>query len=624
MLATSHGAVPEILPFQNYVVDSDGKPLGTGPDGQSNPRNYDVVFRIHPRSSGADVLWSEQQTVTIDRGLLSVQLGQGLPLQNEPRPVLSEVFRGLGAGERYLSTTIRFSDQSADFEILPRIRLLGNPRALVAHATRSIAGSEGRSLLSILGDSATVDGNLLLSAPLSAPSISGTAASLSGLDASAFTQGTILPQFVPGGLDASRITGTLQQGLFPEVLPADKIGSLNASSITSGTLGAARLPEVMLTTSRPATFTAPVTFNGGLTVHDDLSLGYGALYIGEPGDEDFGLQVREVRSFSSTRDAADTSEKGVTTLWGKDGGVLGDRRHSDRAALSWNASNEVTIHRPLEIASYHSTRTSTGGRNYWGKTNGSWLQILTSFFETFGPDNNYHTSIDADGLVLADSFYSFSDQRIKHDVTTSDATADAGLVDSLRVVDYQMKDRLLRGDAPQRGFIAQEVETLLPGAVTKAPGFLPEAMPEPESVMGDTADGSIRITTTSAHGLTEGCQVSLLAAGKPVVAEVLDCPAPHTFVVRDPKLQLDGLLFHGREISDFRVLDNDQVFSSTISVIQRLMQESDSIHAEIADIERELAELDALESEVRQLTMQLGNASQTSPVSHRSQAPSNP
>src|SRR6185436_1474349 len=66
---------PERLAYQGYLVDGNGNALAT-----NAPKNYDVIFRIWNDSSvtaATNRLWTEQQTVTVDKGYFSVILGEG-------------------------------------------------------------------------------------------------------------------------------------------------------------------------------------------------------------------------------------------------------------------------------------------------------------------------------------------------------------------------------------------------------------------------------------------------------------------------------------------------------------------------------------------------------------------
>src|SRR5690606_31881529 len=112
------GDPPELLSYQSYLVDADGAPLGADGSGGSLPTNYDVVFRIFSASSGGDLLWAEQQTITIDNGYFSVLLGEGSQVGSDPRPALSEVFTGTTAHERFIGMDVRFVAGGEFTEIL--------------------------------------------------------------------------------------------------------------------------------------------------------------------------------------------------------------------------------------------------------------------------------------------------------------------------------------------------------------------------------------------------------------------------------------------------------------------------------------------------------------------------
>lgn len=124
---------PDLLPYQGTLVNGDGEPLGT-----PSPKNYDVVFRIFDASSAGNLVWSEQQTVTVDNGRFSVQLGQGAAFEAEPRPAMGAVFRAATASDRYLETTVKgVGSGGVDSTLLVRTRLLPAPFAMVAQHART-------------------------------------------------------------------------------------------------------------------------------------------------------------------------------------------------------------------------------------------------------------------------------------------------------------------------------------------------------------------------------------------------------------------------------------------------------------------------------------------------------
>jgi hypothetical protein len=130
---------PERMAYQGYVVDANGIPLAT-----NAPRNYDVIFRIWNDSgstAATNRLWTEQQTVTIDKGYFSVILGEGSSI-GETRPNLSTVFTNANASERWIALTVKgIASGGADANILPRLRLITSPYAFLANKALIVDGA---------------------------------------------------------------------------------------------------------------------------------------------------------------------------------------------------------------------------------------------------------------------------------------------------------------------------------------------------------------------------------------------------------------------------------------------------------------------------------------------------
>jgi microcystin-dependent protein len=139
VLQAQNGFPPSLMSYQGFLVDANGAALAP-----NNPQNFSVVFRIYGVSSAGTTLWTEAQTVTIDKGNFSVVLGEGGSEGGEVRPDLATVFNSSRASELYLGITVKGVSNS---EILPRLRLLTSPYAFLARTANSLAGSDGASLI---------------------------------------------------------------------------------------------------------------------------------------------------------------------------------------------------------------------------------------------------------------------------------------------------------------------------------------------------------------------------------------------------------------------------------------------------------------------------------------------
>jgi len=248
LLPTAQAAstVPEFMTYQGFLVDGNGNPLAT-----NAPANYTVIFRIYDAPTGDTTLqWGESQIVTVDRGSFSVQLGEGNAVSGAPRPPLSTVFAGAIPDQRYMELTVTLA--SGNVTLLPRLRLLPAPYSFTATTASRLVTSNGVAVLETASGRITGDGSGLTG--LTAAQIaSGTfsSARIPNLDATKITTGTLGINQIPG-LPASQITSgvfsdaripTLDASKITGTFSANQIPNVDGSKIT-GTLGTAQIPNV--------------------------------------------------------------------------------------------------------------------------------------------------------------------------------------------------------------------------------------------------------------------------------------------------------------------------------------------------------------------------------------------
>ncbi|MDB6137436.1 MAG: hypothetical protein JWO94_508 [Verrucomicrobiaceae bacterium] len=162
LTATGHAqsitsAVPSYISYQGRVLDASGNAVGA-----ATPENHTVTFRIwdHASSSSvANLLYSEQQTVTISNGDFSVLVGQGigtsgLPLtfdetpKGPPNTKIGDV--GVFAGAlRYLGVTIDLGTGGTPNEITPRQQIVSSAFALRSKVAESLGANGGTALTTL-------------------------------------------------------------------------------------------------------------------------------------------------------------------------------------------------------------------------------------------------------------------------------------------------------------------------------------------------------------------------------------------------------------------------------------------------------------------------------------------
>lgn len=159
-------AVPSGMSYQGKVSNSNGTLVGAG-----TPVNRLVIFRVWSHATNStltDLVFSEQQTVTISEGEFSVILGQGVAVSGTPLGY-SESTKGtptvlisspttFGGATRYLGVTVDDGSTAADPEASPRQQLVTSAYAFRAKYAETV-GANGANTLTALDNGNVGIGN---------------------------------------------------------------------------------------------------------------------------------------------------------------------------------------------------------------------------------------------------------------------------------------------------------------------------------------------------------------------------------------------------------------------------------------------------------------------------------
>lgn len=194
---------PSKMTFQGFLTDAGTPPV---PLGNTAPANVTVLFKIYKSAVGAgsDLLWGEQQVVTVDKGHFSVLLGQGSAISGTSLPHaadLSTLFIGSDVSERYIGITVGTGN-----EITPRIQFFPAPYAHLSRAAHAVVDGQGVAVLTAT--------NMNLLGPITVSSITGDGAGITNLNASVLASGTLPDARLSTNVARKDASGTLTANAF--------------------------------------------------------------------------------------------------------------------------------------------------------------------------------------------------------------------------------------------------------------------------------------------------------------------------------------------------------------------------------------------------------------------------
>ncbi|MEI6604888.1 MAG: tail fiber protein, partial [Verrucomicrobiota bacterium] len=228
-------AVPEFISFQGRALTATGTLIGTG-----TPVNRTVTFRVwdHATNSlASDLIYSEQQIVTIAEGEFSVLIGAGAATAGSPLGY-SETSKGLptvkisdafASSSRYLGVTIDDGTAAADNEISPRQQFVTSSYAMRAKVAEGV-------------DSGAVTTAMLANNAVTTSQVSDSAITTSKLAANAVTATQIV--------DATITTTKIAAGAIMAANLAT--GAVTSTAILDGAVGSAKMADSAVTSAKIA------------------------------------------------------------------------------------------------------------------------------------------------------------------------------------------------------------------------------------------------------------------------------------------------------------------------------------------------------------------------------------
>lgn len=182
--------------------------------------------------------------------------------------------------------------------------------------------------------------------------------------------------------------------------------------------------------------------------------------------------------------------------------------------------------------------------------------------------NGLHdASIFAQGSIMtAQHFKAISDKRVKENIAEIDNSLK--LLGQLRPVTYRMKDQVKYGLKTHYGFIAQEVEKIIPEAVSTGIGDIPILKPF------DQVD------------FEDGVEYTLIVKDGDIITE-----QKYTSAMQRPSGEI---VVKSMTINDFKSLTYDMIFTLAVDAIQEQQNLIDDQQKQIDELQQKITELSKL------------------------------
>lgn len=610
MLSVQWGSAADSSPpvgisYQGYLTGSD---TDQTPLGNSEPTNYEIQFRIFAAEEGGSAIWAEKQTVTVDKGVFSVMLGEGDEISGETalHVDIDTIFDDEDASDRYVEITVIESGQSAGTAIAPRLRLVTSPYAFLA--TKAIMADSIRgdvlsydttsTEITISKDSKfekslDVTGAVTMDTTLGVDDklTSGAVQILDGVSAS------LTDYMLRIGNDSSAALH-LDQNEVQAVTSTAEAGDLKLQ-ILGGNVGIGKSPVVKLDVSGDAAFSGEVGI-GTTTPTETLDVS-GTFAVSGLATLKDDLVVKGTQNQNLNTAGILEVHEGTTKILRLDGDEIQSVDDSNEARkLHLNVdggdiqlgdtSSEVIIYGELGVgtASPDFPLHITSFRDNYGFSREA-IGHAAGFGDRSNEGATEDVSIFVDDVILAREFAVVSDRRLKNVVARLNGPGALEMINRLQVTDYRMRDFVRHGKRLQRGFIAQEVENVLPSAVDRREGVIPDVYQSAAEVRYRKDDRTLAIRLKQRHDLTVGDRVQFIVKGAAVMGVVSNVPAPDWFEVGDWREAVDDVFVIGREVEDLRSVDSNVIFTTGIAAIQevnrKLEQSNARLQAEVNEVQ---------------------------------------
>ena len=245
------------------------------------------------------------------------------------------------------------------------------------------------------------------------------------------------------------------------------------------------------------------------------------------------------------------------------------------------------------------TATPTNGKLTISGSNtfsGSARKYLNSQIVSYSTDNvvNEQVSVYASNIMVANAFYAASDRRIKNNIVDVPDNLALQQVRDIPCRYYEYIDKISKRSEKVIGFIAQEVNEVLPMAVNTGTDYIPNEYCVLEGVSWEeiaNTNGNVTYKMSSdltdVSGVNYKFYVSNDLSDNEIEKQIIG-NSDDTFTF---DVSYQNVFCFGKEVDDFHIIDKNQIFALHHSAIQEIDKQQTADKLEISQLKEQLADV---------------------------------
>jgi len=262
---------------------------------------------------------------------------------------------------------------------------------------------------------------------------------------------------------------------------------------------------------------------------------------------------------------------------------------------------------PLHVVGFHThTAEWSEAPKYFRRSLSDWGTLSTTDHASIG-------IYSVDAIRTNSDFLATSDKRIKKDFIDLNDNESLNMIDQLEVKKYKYKDIVAKGNIETYGFIAQQVENIIPLATKTESDYIPSIYE-----LGNISSVNRNILVTTTNSLNLGNTEIYGNLSTPLNFRFYDGNNKeldyNVIQINDTTLQIDSnvsvssgnlyldndivgniagdkLFIYGPHVDDFKTLNKDKIFTVGISAIQELSRKNTTLESKVTTLENQLTDV---------------------------------